>query len=85
MTDAPGTAAPQDDRQDDDGMPADEELTRPSTEKEPGEEPKAARPHDPEPSHEATGIGVVPAEPVEPAGRDAAAEGTATDSAEGTD
>lgn len=40
-------------------VPADEELEEPSTEKEPGEEPEAERPHDPEPDHQAVGIGVV--------------------------
>lgn len=39
--------------------PSTEDLEEPSTEKEPGEEPKAAEPHDPEPSHHAVGIGVV--------------------------
>jgi len=49
-----------------DGMPSDEQLREPSVEKEPGEEPKAPTPHDPEPRHEATGIGVLPTEPVQP-------------------
>lgn len=40
--------------------PNTEDLDRPSTEKQPGEEPKAkASPAD-EPSHEAVGIGVIP-------------------------
>jgi hypothetical protein len=43
----------------DDKTPTTEELQEPSTEKEPGEEPKAPKPDEPEPSHEATGIGVV--------------------------
>jgi hypothetical protein len=38
--------------------PTTDELEAPSTEKAPGEEPKAARPHDPEPDHEAVGIGI---------------------------
>ncbi|MFD5225601.1 hypothetical protein ACFWHT_08280 [Microbacterium sp. NPDC058342] len=40
-------------------VPSDEQLEEPSTEKEPDEEPKAPTPHDPEPSHQAVGIGVV--------------------------
>lgn len=43
----------------DDETPTAGELEEPSTEKEPEEEPKAPEPHDPEPSHEAVGIGVV--------------------------
>lgn len=46
------------DREKDD-EPTTEELQEPSTEKDPGEEPEADTPHDPEPSHEAIGIGVV--------------------------
>ncbi|GAA2987633.1 hypothetical protein JOD63_002113 [Microbacterium terrae] len=38
---------------------ADEVLEEPSTEKEPGEEPKGGRDPQPEPSHEAVGIGVI--------------------------
>ncbi|MGN8027339.1 hypothetical protein [Microbacterium sp. 22242] len=67
-----------DPQQDADGMPADEQLAEPSTEKEPGQEPKAEKPDDPEPSHEAVGIGVIPGAPIEPATDDADA-GTATD------
>lgn len=40
-------------------MPSTEDLDEPSTEKEIGEEPKADKPHDPEPSHHAVGIGVI--------------------------
>jgi hypothetical protein len=40
-----------------DEEPTTGELEEPSTEKEP-EEPKAPRPHDPEPDHAAVGIGV---------------------------
>lgn len=43
-----------------------EPSTEPSTEKDPGEEPKAARPHDPSPDHEAVGIGVVGGPQVNP-------------------
>lgn len=39
--------------------PAVEDLEEPSTEKEPGEEPKAEHPGQPEPDHNAVGIGVV--------------------------
>jgi hypothetical protein len=42
-----------------DETPDTAELEEPSTEKSPGEEPKAPKPHDPEPDHEAVGIGVV--------------------------
>lgn len=40
-------------------VPADEELEEPSTEKEPSEEPQAPKREDPEPDHEAVGIGVI--------------------------
>ena len=39
--------------------PAAEDLQEPSTEKEPGREPKAAETEEPDPSHEAVGIGVI--------------------------
>lgn len=39
--------------------PKTSDLKEPSTEKEPGEEPKAPAPPKEEPSHEAIGIGVV--------------------------
>ncbi|MGP3535353.1 hypothetical protein ACTU3I_11210 [Microbacterium sp. RD1] len=39
--------------------PRADELEEPSTEKDPGEEPKAPAPHDPEPDHEAVGIGII--------------------------
>jgi len=42
-----------------DETPDTAELEEPSTEKSPGEEPKAPAVHDPEPDHEAVGIGVV--------------------------
>lgn len=44
-----------DDRQE----PSTEDLQEPSTEKDVDEEPRAARPHDPEPDHQAVGIGVI--------------------------
>lgn len=40
-------------------MPSTEELQEPSTEKSPGEEPKAPADQEGEPSHEAVGIGVI--------------------------
>lgn len=39
--------------------PTTEDLQEPSTEKAPGEEPKAPARNEPEPSHEAVGIGVI--------------------------
>lgn len=39
--------------------PSTQDLREPSTEKEPGEEPKAPDRTDPEPSHEAVGIGII--------------------------
>lgn len=39
--------------------PADEDIEEPSTEKDPGEEPKKDAAAEPEPSHEAVGIGVI--------------------------
>lgn len=47
-------------------MPDDEELTEPSAEKDPAEEPQAPSRSEPEPSHEAVGIGVVGRPQVEP-------------------
>ena len=50
-----------------DQAPDDEVLEEPSTEKAPEEEPKAATPDDePEPSHEAVGIGVIGGPLVDP-------------------
>lgn len=40
-------------------VPGAEDLEEPSTEKDPGEEPKAPERNDPEPDHQAVGIGVV--------------------------
>ena len=39
--------------------PSTEELQEPSTEKAPGEEPKAKEDNEIEPSHQAVGIGVI--------------------------
>jgi len=61
-TDAPDTHDEQDAGPTDpaaEPVPSDEELEEPSTEKDPGAEPKAEQPHDPEPDHEAIGIGLV--------------------------
>jgi len=60
-----------------DKMPADEQLEEPSTEKDPGEEPKDAEPEPEEVDHEAVGIGVVDTpEPGEelPAGNESSPE-----------
>lgn len=46
--------------------PSTEELEEPSTEKPPGEEPKAADREEPEPSHQAVGIGVIGGPLVDP-------------------
>lgn len=44
---------------DGDELPSTAELEEPSTEKSPDEEPKAPSREEPEPSHEAVGIGVI--------------------------
>ncbi|MCK6066884.1 MULTISPECIES: hypothetical protein [Microbacterium] len=54
-------SADADGQRNEDDMPAAEELAEPSTEKDPGEEPKADKPLDAEPDHEAVGIGVIDA------------------------
>jgi hypothetical protein len=47
-------------RTDTEQEPSTEDLQEPSTEKEPGEEPKAPeKTQEPQPSHEAVGIGVI--------------------------
>ena len=48
------------------GAPAGADLEEPSTEKEPGEEPKSGDGGETEPSHEAVGIGVIGAPLVDP-------------------
>jgi hypothetical protein len=53
-------------RPDEPETPTTGELDEPSTEKAPGEEPKAPAPAEPEPSHEAVGIGVIGRPLVEP-------------------
>ncbi|GAA4166307.1 hypothetical protein GCM10022286_30770 [Gryllotalpicola daejeonensis] len=75
-----------------DKMPADEQLEEPSTEKDPGEEPKAAEPEPEEVDHEAVGIGVVDTPDVgeeAPGGQDATPQsepgGPSSDSAPPTD
>lgn len=52
MTDTTGGTA-------DEQQPSTEDLEEPSTEKDVDEEPRAKTPHDPEPDHQAVGIGVV--------------------------
>lgn len=47
-------------------MPSTEDLQEPSTEKDPGEAPKAPDRAEPEPSHEAVGIGIIGRPQVEP-------------------
>ncbi|MGO2932098.1 hypothetical protein [Microbacterium sp.] len=46
-------------RPDEDEMPDTEQMEQPSAEKEPGEEPQAPTREEPEPSHEAVGIGII--------------------------
>ena len=54
------------DRVEQEGAPAGADLEEPSTEKEPGQEPKSDDAGEPEPSHEAVGIGVIGAPLVDP-------------------
>ena len=42
-----------------DELPSTQDLEEPSTEKTPGQEPKSPKRDDPEPDHEAVGIGVI--------------------------
>lgn len=51
----PGEPAPPDDAEE----PTTDDLQEPSTEKAPGEAPKAPERSEPEPSHEAVGIGII--------------------------
>ncbi len=51
--------SPEQAREQDEQTPATEDLQEPSTEKPAGGEPKAAAPNEPEPSHQAVGIGVI--------------------------
>ncbi|MGO1507862.1 MAG: hypothetical protein ACTHZW_03320 [Microbacteriaceae bacterium] len=46
-------------RPDEDEMPDTEQMEQPSSEKEQGEEPQAPAREEPEPSHEAVGIGII--------------------------
>ncbi|MDT0157324.1 hypothetical protein Q9R19_06785 [Microbacterium sp. ARD32] len=57
MTDA--TSATPQRHADGEQEPDTEDLQEPSTEKDVDEEPRAEKPHDPEPDHQAVGIGVV--------------------------
>lgn len=52
-------SADADEQRNDDDMPSTDDLQEPSVAKEPGEEQKADKPLDPEPDHEAVGIGVI--------------------------
>lgn len=51
---------------DQDEMPATEDLQEPSAEKDPDEVPKAPDRSEPEPSHEAVGIGIIGRPQIEP-------------------
>jgi hypothetical protein len=51
---------------DEDEMPEADEMQEPSAEKDPGEEPKAPSRAEPDPSHEAVGIGIIGRPQVEP-------------------
>jgi hypothetical protein len=53
------SATPDQERPEGDQTPSTEELEEPSTEKSPEEEPKAPVGDEPEPSHQAVGIGVI--------------------------
>ncbi|TXK15707.1 hypothetical protein FVP74_01560 [Microbacterium saccharophilum] len=55
----PGDEAPSGAEHAPDDEPTTEELEEPSTEKNPGEEPKAPEAKDGEPSHHAVGIGIL--------------------------
>ena len=55
IDEAPADAGTTDDAE----LPSTDELEEPSTEKTPDEEPKAPSRHEEEPSHHATGIGVI--------------------------
>lgn len=52
--------------EDDGQTPSDDALEEPSTEKSPAEEPKAPARDEPEPSHQAVGIGVIGGPLVDP-------------------
>lgn len=64
MSDSADTEQPK--RPDADEMPDTEAMEEPSAEKEAGQEPKAPARAEPEPSHEAVGIGVIGRPQVEP-------------------
>ncbi|MGO2520358.1 MAG: hypothetical protein ACTH8F_09565 [Microbacterium sp.] len=51
---------------DQDEMPETDDLQEPSTEKDPADAPKAPERNEPEPSHEAVGIGIIGRPQVEP-------------------
>ena len=60
------SATPDEDRPQGEQTPSTEELEEPSTEKSPDEEPKAPGRDEPEPSHQAVGIGVIGGPLVDP-------------------
>jgi hypothetical protein len=60
------SATPDQDRPQGEQTPSTEELEEPSTEKSPDEEPKAPGGDEPEPSHQAVGIGVIGGPLVDP-------------------
>jgi hypothetical protein len=65
MSDSPDTGAETGADTDPETMPDTEELEEPSTEKEPGNEPKGGGDEEPpEADHEAVGIGVIESEPI---------------------
>lgn len=53
------TNSPQEAHEEADAAPGTENLEEPSTEKDPGEEPKADKPSAPAADHQAVGIGVI--------------------------
>lgn len=53
------TDSPQEAHEETEATPDVKDLEEPSTEKDPGEEPKDPKPGDPEADHHAVGIGVV--------------------------
>ena len=58
--------SPENPREQDEQTPATEDLQEPSTEKPVGQEPKASDSGEPEPSHQAVGIGVIGGPLVDP-------------------
>ncbi|WP_336645628.1 hypothetical protein [Microbacterium sp. USHLN186] len=67
-----------------DEEPTTEELQEPSTEKDPGQEPKAEHPDQPEPDHSAVGIGVIGGPQTDTEGAADAADAGSSDAGEDT-